>query len=201
MKREIFNFEQCSPEWFDIRKGCITASEFKTVLAKGKGGKESKQRRTYMLKLAGEILTGQPAESYTNPYMERGKEIEQEARSLYEFITGNTVEQVGFIKWGDVGYSPDGLVDDGLIEIKTKTAHLQLDLLLSNKVPSEHIAQLQGGMWVSDKKWIDFMSYWPGLPPFIKRVERDEIYISRLKEQVEEFSKELSNICEKIRTI
>jgi predicted phage-related endonuclease len=164
-------------------------------MAKGQG----KTRKTYMLKLAGEILTGEPQEQFTNVHTERGNELEPEVLELYQIQTGNDVKECGFIKTTSAGYSPDGLIDDnGLIEIKTRLPHLQIELLLADKVPSEHIAQIQGGLWVSGRDWCDFVSYCPGLPMFIKRVYRDEDKISDISTAIDKFNAELNVIVEKI---
>ncbi len=193
---QVFNCEQGTPEWKAARLGIPTASEFHTVLAKGKGI----TRQTYMNKLAGEILTGEQMYSYSNDHMERGKVMEDEARKLYVLVTDADVKQVGFLRRGDIGASPDSMIDEeGLLEIKTKLAHLQIECLKERQVPSEHMAQLQGQLFVSQRKWVDFVSYWPGLPIFIKRVPRDETYIARIKVEVEAFNKELATLVEQIR--
>src|SRR5437868_9689470 len=192
MDLQLFDCEQGTPEWYAARAGIPTASEFDTVLAKGKGGGESKTRRTYMLKLIGERITGAPMYSYSNDHMERGKEMEQEARDLYAMLSDVEPLRVGFMRRGDAGASPDSLVgDNGLLEIKTTLAHLQLDCLLNDELPSEHKAQCQGQLWISGREWVDFVSYWPGLPLFGKRVFRDEPYIARLKVEVDAFNSEM----------
>jgi hypothetical protein len=100
-------------------------------MAKGKDGGKSLTRKTYMLKLAGEILTGEPMESYSNEHMERGKEQEAEAREAYELMKDVDCQQVGFIVNGDKGCSPDSLIgDDGGLEIKTALPHIQVERLL-----------------------------------------------------------------------
>lgn len=202
MSPQIFDFEQGSPEWFAARMGLPTASEFATVLrTKGKAADgSSKERRTYMLKLAGEILTGEPMESYTNAHMERGKIMEDEARELYQFAHEAEVQRVGFITNGPKGCSPDSLIGDkGGLEIKTALPHIQIDRLLRDEVPAEHVPQVQGGLWVAEREWWDFCSYWPKLPLFVKRVYRDEAYIKRLAEGVEQFNEELAALVETIR--
>lgn len=197
---EIINCDQGSPDWFAARAGIVTASEFQTLLMKGKGGGESATRRTYMRKLAGEIITGEPMESFTNAHMERGKVMEQEARDLYAFMTDAEPVQVGFIKSGRKGASPDSLVgDNGGLEIKTRLPHLMIELLESGEVPSEHVAQIQGGMWVAEREWWDFVAYWPKLPLFVKRVYRDESYIKALAAAVDQFNDELDAIVARIR--
>lgn len=193
MELQIFDYEQGSADWYQVRLGLATASEFATVMASGKGGGESKTRRTYMLKLLGERLTGQPAENYSNQYMERGKVMEAEARELYALVTGNECRQVGFIRRGDTGCSPDSLIgDDGVLEVKTRTPHLQLDTLLRDEIPPEYLPQLNGQLWVSGRAWVDVLCYWPGLPPLIKRVTRKESELNAIAVAVGQFNQELA---------
>ncbi len=169
-------------------------------MAKGKGGTESKTRRTYMLKLAGEIITGEPMESFTNAHMERGKTMEDDARLAYAEREGVEAEQVGFISNGAKGCSPDCLIGtDGAAEIKSKLPHLQLDVLLSDRVPPEHKAQCQGVLWVAEREWIDFISYWPKLPLFVKRMYRDEEYIEHLSSEIDRFNEELAALVDSVK--
>jgi len=192
---EVFNCEQGTPEWFECRLGIPTASMFSAVLAKGQG----KTRRTYMLKLLGERMTGELQDNYSNGHMDRGKEMEDEARDAYAFMKDVEPESVGFIRNGEKGCSPDSLVGDGLLEIKTKLPHLQLEVLDKDALPSEHKAQVQGQIWVAEREWCDFVSYWPKLPLFIKRVYRDEDYIKTLSEEVDRFLSDMSDLEGKIK--
>lgn len=197
---EVLDMEQGSPEWYQARLGIVTASEFATVMAQGRGGGDSKTRRTYMLKLMGERLTGEPAYHYQNDHMERGKGMEAEARDMYVFLSDLEPRQVGFIRNGKVGCSPDSLIgNDGMLEIKTKLAHLQLDVLLSDAFPSEHVAQVQGQLWVAEREWCDFVSYWPKLKPFTKRVYRDEAYIKNLETAVAIFENEMAALLDRLQ--
>lgn len=197
MTVEIITCEQGTDEWRQARAGIPTASEFSTVLAKGEG----KTRRAYMLKLAGEILTGEPMESYTNAHMERGKAMEDEARDLYIFTQGVDLTRVGFIRNGDKGCSPDSLIgDNGGLEIKTALPHIQIERLLKNELPSEHKAQVQGSMWVSERDCWDFVSYWPNLPMLRVQVRRDDAYIANLAGEVARFNDELARTVEQIRS-
>jgi putative phage-type endonuclease len=193
----IHNCEQGTPEWFACRAGLPTASEFATVMAKGRGGGESVTRRKYMLTLLGERLTGEVAETYSNGHMERGKVMEQEARDLYQFRTDNELSQVGFVRNDEIaaGASPDSLIgEDGLLEIKTALPHIQLERLLSDSLPAEHKAQVQGQLLVTGRQWVDFISYWPKLPLFRVQVERDEPYIATLKQAIADFNGELAEL-------
>lgn len=202
---EILTMEQGTPEWFEARRGLVTASEFSTVLAKGRSGAESKTRTTYMRKLAGEIITNEPMETFSNAHMERGKVMEADARSAYELLRDVEVMPVGFIR--DLGLgagaSPDGLVGDhGGVEIKTKLPHLLIECYeRGDACPPEHLAQVQGSMWIARRKWWDFVAYWPGMPLFHVRVERDEAYIEELAQEVRAFNAQLARMVGKIRVM
>ncbi len=200
MPIQITDCDQGSDDWFRARMGIPTASEFSTVMAVGKGGAASTTRTTYMYKLAGEIVTGRPMTTYTNSYMERGKEWEPEARDLYALLEGVEPRQVGFIRNFGAGCSPDALVgDDGGLEIKTAEPHIQIDRLLRGTLPSDHKAQVQGAMWVTERDWWDFVSYCRDMRPLIIRVPRDDLYIATLAEAVARFNDELAALVEKIR--
>src|SRR5689334_5742820 len=108
----IFDCVQNSKEWFEARRGIPTASEFDSIVKKLKNGGYSEKRKDYLHKLAGEIYTGDLAEMIVAKNLERGKAFEEEARDGYSFISGNDVKTVGFVRNGDVGCSPDGLIDD-----------------------------------------------------------------------------------------
>ena len=188
---QIFDCAQGSPEWFQCRMGIPTASEFATCMASGRGGGDSKTCRTYMLKLAGEILTGRPTENYSNGFMERGHEQEPDARSKYAFLANVEPQIVGFIRRGD----------KGALEIKSKAAHLQIDLLDRDEFPPEHRAQCQGVLWVAEREWIDLACYCPDLPLFVKREYRDDLYIRKMAESVRIFNEELAELVAKIRAM
>lgn len=198
---QLIQCDQGSPEWFAARKGIPTASEFHQILTppKSRGG-EAKTRRTYMHKLAAEILTGELTERVSTPDMERGKAWEDEARDAYCFVSGEMCQRVGFVRNGDVGASPDSLIDDiGGLEIKTAKNHIQIDRLLKDELPDEHKAQVQGNLWICERDWWDFCSYCPKLPPFIKRIYRDDGFIANLAGAIRQFNDELAETVEKIR--
>jgi hypothetical protein len=199
---EISDCDQGTPEWFAARAGVPTASEFSTVMAKGKDGGASVTRGKYLRQLAGEILTGEVApEGYSNAHMERGKLMEAEARTLYAFMHDVEPMQVGFIRNGRKGGSPDSLIGaDGGLEIKTAIPAVQIERLQRGGLPAEHKAQVQGNLWVAEREWWDFVSYWPKLPPLIVRVYRDETYIAQLSKAVDAFNEELDAIVAAVRT-
>lgn len=197
---EIFNCEQGTPEWFAARAGIPTASMFGTVLAKGEG----KTRLSYMIKLAGEIISGQPMESFSNEHTERGNEEESIARDLYAFQTGVQYERVGFIRDGRSGASPDCLIgDDGGAEIKSRLVHIQTELFAKGELPSAVKPQIQGLMWKSRRRWWDYVSYCSKMPApyrlFILRVSRDESYIQKLATEIDRFNADLDAMVAQIR--
>lgn len=194
---EIINCTQGEPEWFQHRCGIPTASMFSTMMAGGKGATRTK----YLYEKAGEIITGEPAEGFKgNVHTGRGHEHEPIARALYEAQTGNEVDECGFMLADyKAGYSPDGLVSEsGLIEIKSKLPHLQIEILLKDEVPASHKKQVQGGLLISEKEWLDFVIYSPGLPLFVKRCYRDEELIDTIRSQIDKFNDDLNEIVEKI---
>jgi putative phage-type endonuclease len=199
---QIFNCEQGTPEWFACRAGIPTASEFDTIMANGRSGGPSATRRKYMLKLIGEKLTGEVQDGFSNSHTDRGHAMEPDARNLYAMIKGVEPVPVGFMRRGLAGASPDSLVgDSGLLEIKTKLPHLHLEVLLSDEMPSEHRAQVQGQLWISGREYCDFVSYWPGLFPFIKRVYRDESFIENIAVAVYKFIDEMEELTQRFSNL
>lgn len=198
---QIFDCDQGTPEWHAARAGIVTASVFSTVLAQGRGGGPSETRKKLLYQLAAERITGEHVPTWNgNAHTERGKAMEDQVRDLYEATSAHPVRQVGFIRRGNIGASPDSLVgDDGLLEIKTKLPHLQIEAVMAGVLPSEHVAQVQGQLLVTGRQWCDFRSYWPGLPQLRVRVYRDLAYLSTLNAALAQFNHELDQLVEKIR--
>ena len=198
---------QGSDAWFAARLGKATASSFKKVLAKIKTG-EAADRRNYRAQLVCERLTGRKADSYTNEAMRWGIEQEPFARIAYIAATGAIVQEVGFVDHPELmaGCSPDGLVsDDGLIEIKCPTQATHIETLKAQKIPSDHIPQVQGQIWITGRKWCDFISYHPefpeGLQLFVVRVQRDDEYIKELETEVSKFLAEVDAEVETLKQL
>lgn len=185
--------EQGAEEWLEARLGIVTMSRVKDLLVNGKDPSGfGSSALSYMHELIGERMTGEPVGWAGNAHTERGHEMEPLARELYQEATGEEPHEVGIILNHGVGYSPDGLIgDSGALEIKTKLPKLQVEVLLAGEVPKEHMAQIQGGLWVAEREWLDFVSYWPGMPLFVKRAYRDEKMISLIEQRVEAFYQEL----------
>ena len=194
----VINCEQGSDEWRVRRAGNATASEFSSILAKGQG----KMRASYLRRIVAERLTGVPAETYKNGNMERGHELEPLARAAYEVSQDVMVDTVGLILHDTlmVGASPDGLVGKGGVEIKSVLPTTQVETLMGGHVPTEHIPQVQGNIWIAETDWWDFVSYCPEMPNhlqlFVVRVNRDEKYIATLKAEIERFLEDVESTLE-----
>ncbi|BAM66457.1 hypothetical protein [Xanthomonas citri phage CP2] len=201
---QIFeDLEQGTPEWHAARCGVVTASVFHTVLAKGRNGAPSETRKKLLYQLAAETITGEYVPTWDgNKHTERGHVMEPQVRDLYMATSDHECRQVGFMRRGRIGCSPDTLVgDDGLLEIKTKLPHLQIEAVLAGKLPSEHVAQVQGQLLVSGRQWCDFRSYWPGLPELRVRVHRDLAYLSTLNQELQQFIRELDALVAQIKAM
>ena len=193
---EVFDLPQKSEEWFAARRGVPTASNFATILASGDG------RRTLLYKLAGERKTEETATSFTNDAMERGNEMEAEARSWYALTQNVEPALIGFIKNGKCGGSPDALIGaDGILEIKTAEPHILIPMLESGKFPNKHYAQCQGNLMVSERQWCDLLVYWPKMPKLLVRCERDEMYIDALRDAIDVFDLDLRRLVTKLKTM
>ena len=156
----IKDIEQGSQEWLQLRLGVATASNFDKIITSA--GVESKTLKEYAFELASDSLLTEPEASFQSEAMIRGNQLEEEARSYYSFVTDNKVEEVTFIKKGNIGYSPDGLIsDNGLVEIKCPLKKNHLKYLIDNKLPTKYKAQVQGGLYISEREYCDFISYHP----------------------------------------
>jgi putative phage-type endonuclease len=184
---------QRSPEWFAARCGKVTASRVADIIAKTKTG-ASASRENYLAQLVCERMTGKPAESYSNSAMQWGTDTEPFARAAYEARMDLLVTEVGFIDhpWIPMfGASPDGLANEGMVEIKCPNTATHIDTLLSQTVPAKYITQMMSQMACADRPWCDFVSFDPRLPErhqlFIKRINYDPEMVNLLENSVIQF--------------
>lgn len=185
---------QRTDKWFNDRLGKATASNFKHILAQGRGI----SREKYKAELVRQRLTGQYESRYRGEEMDWGADTEDLAKLTYERHTGRTIDDCGFIDHTKLkaGASPDGLVGkDGIVEIKCPDTSTHQATIKANKVPTEYAKQIQGQLWITGRKWCDFISFDPEMPPssqlFVKRVHRDEKVIGLIEFQVTKFLKEV----------
>ena len=168
------DLDQGSEEWLRQRLGIITASEMKLILTPTLKVANNDKTRQHIYTLLSQRITDHIEPQYIGDDMLRGMEDEITARDLYsehyEPATecGFVTRQIGNVT---VGYSPDGLVgDDGGIEIKSRLPKYQVQTIVEDETPLEYWLQLQTGLFVTQREWIDFVSYSGGLPMFVKRM-------------------------------
>lgn len=189
----IHNVEQRSPEWFELRKGIPTASQFDKIITSQ--GNDSAQAEAYLVALLAELAGEESASSFAGSYWtERGIALEDRATRRYEQVARNKTTKVGFVTdFGrTMGCSPDRLVGtDGLLEVKCPAPHTHEQYLRKQQIDTRYFPQVQGQLLITGRRWVDFFSYDPDQPHFLVRVFRNEPYIATLKQLLSNFSKEL----------
>lgn len=195
---------QGEPEWHKARAGVFTASTFGCVLTPSTL-RLSASAQDLENQIIAEILTGDPIEDEEGfggtLWTERGKALEPKAIELYELITGEETQRVGFITNDEktIGGSPDRLIGvDGGLEIKCLKPKNHVALFRKRELEKDHMPQIQGLMMVTGRKWWDVMGYHPKMPPVIIRVERDVLYIAKLEAALNQMVK---NVAEMVSTL
>ena len=193
MSYRLIQCEQGTAEWLQARSGVITASRFKDAVDTLKNGHPTAKSVSYAAQVSIERVSGKPSdEGFSTWQMRRGTELEPLARMEYEVETGNLASESGIAVTEDnvFGYSTDGFVgDDGLIEIKCPASPEKIIQIWSTGDLSEYIHQIQGGMWITGRKWCDFIMYCPQLETvgkqlFLRRIERDDSFIDEMVEKL-----------------
>lgn len=186
----IIDGPQYDANWWALRRGVPSASEFHNIITAAKG-EPSKSQLPYICRLIADKLSlsyGE-VEEHVSAAMAKGSETEPEARRWYSFQHDVDVREVCmcFSECGRFSCSPDGLIgEDGVLELKCPLPHTHVAWLLDNKLPDDHKQQVHGQLVVTGRKYVDFMSYAPGIPPFLIRVEPDE-YTDKLRGALEPF--------------
>lgn len=205
-RRALSRIDQLSAEWFAARTGRVTASNVAKALSRltrksgAKGvGEPSATCDRYRIQVIAETLTGIPVENYVSPAMDEGRELEPVAVAEYEFQMGLEAEKTGL--WvhpliDRFAASPDRLVgEDGLLEVKCPLPTTHIEYLIAGVMPAEYVDQVQSELACSERKWADFVSFCPVMPPDLKmfrvRVERDEERIHQIEEGVVRFLEEV----------
>ena len=170
------------------------------------GALYQKCRENYMWDLVATRLTGMMPDRFVSRAMEFGIEHEATAVAAYEEHVNGLVESVGFafhpeIKW--FGSSPDGLLDDGCIEVKCPNSATHLRYIVDGCVPDEHIPQMKAVMSCTERQWCDFVSFDPRMPKelrlFVRRLERDEPMIREMEEEVVKFLTEAEHLLQVVK--
>jgi hypothetical protein len=199
---------QGGDDWFKLRRGIPTASCFNKIITPT--GKLSTQADEYAHLLLAEIITGENLDKFPPTYwMERGSMLEPEAAELYAFETGHILGPGGFMTddKGRWGASPDRLILDGndkaigSIEIKCPAPWTHVKNLLCPSIDNQYIPQVQGQMLIGDLDFVDWFSYHPEMPPSNIHIERDEKFIEKLSDALENFTKIMNVKVEKLKEI
>ena len=185
--------EQGSDEWFAAKVGVASSSSFDRIVTAS--GKPSTQADDYMYELIAEYVTGEKKFIKPSYWMERGTNMEPQARAMYELIQGVIVEQVGFVYRNGqklIGCSPDGFPSSikGL-EIKCPAPLNHISYLLQAVCPKQYLPQVQGSMWITGMKKWDFMSFHPDYDSLIITIERDQKWMDFLDGILPPFVKRL----------
>lgn len=181
MSYKTHNLEQGTQEWYEVRKAKLTASRAQAIGNNGKG------LETYVFELMADYYSQAEKEQFTSKDTERGNELEEYAREMYELEQGVSVEQVGFIESDKhVGCSPDGLVGkDGLLEIKclNDVKHYKLLVKGEKEIDSQYLWQVQMQLLITGRKWCDLMFYNPNFKESTKifRIEPDKTKQAKLE--------------------
>ena len=197
---EYPDLEQGSDEWLEVRRGIVTASTVGKLLTETGRVANNDTSRRHTLTLVAERITGDIEPVFVNEDMLRGQLDEPIARDLYaKHFATEPVTTTGFMvrdDWGfPIGASPDGLVgDNGGLEVKCPRAKGHIATILADEVPAHHMAQIQGCLLVSGREWWDFMSYFGGLPPYVKRVYADPKWAEAIVNAVERFEENAADM-------
>ena len=193
----IDDIEQGTPEWKLLKAGVISASNLHKIIS-AVNGEYSKQADKYVIKLISERLTGEVDDDYTNAYMERGREMEAEARDWYRMTHSEAVRQVGFVFRDEsrlVGCSPDGLMEDRGFETKCVIGSTMVSYLLGDEqsIVNEYKQQVQGGMWITGFDYWELLIYHPSFDPLLITVKRDDYYCRKIEMAVARTLKDMND--------
>ena len=194
---------QGTDEWRQARLGMVTASEVDKLLTSTLKIASNASSRGLAATLTAERITGHVDVGYESADMWRGHVDEPAAREVYSEHHA-PVTEVGLMvrDFGDykLGYSPDGLVGEcGLIEIKSRLQKVHLQTVLSDSVPTECMGQLQCGLLVSGRAWIDYVSYCGGMPLWVKRVTPDPKWLDAIVQAVAKFESNAAAMASRYR--
>jgi len=198
MIKYYHEIEQGTPEWHELRMGVLTSTAIKTLITPTGKLADNDKTRAHVYEVAAQRITGRTENTFLSFDMMRGHTEEIISRDLYSkhyapvtecgFITNDSL---GFA----VGYSPDGLVgEDGIIEIKSAKARIQVERITDGGIPNEHYAQVQTGLWVTGRKWCDFISYSNGMRMMVVRVNADPDYHALIESAAIAFEAKVNDV-------
>jgi hypothetical protein len=203
MIRYYHDIEQGSEEWHALRCGIPTASEIRLMITQTLKPASNDKERAHLFELLGQRITQLHRAEIHRAGRHVAAATKTKSRRASRYSENFApVDSCGFITNDDhgfvIGYSPDGLVgNEGLIECKSRRQKFQVETILADKVPDEYMLQIQTGLLVTGREWLDFVSYCAGLPMFIKRVFPDEKYQDAIIAAATDFERRLQEAQQK----
>ena len=191
--------EQGSQEWLEARAGSLGASQVADALATTKSGWGA-SRANVRAQLVRERLTGKPTETFCSAAMQRGKDLEPQARAMYAFQTGYDIAEIAIVKHPKIEgshCSPDGLCGEaGMLEIKCCGDARHFEILQGDNPEDRYVKQCRWQMAVTGRKWVDLAYFNPDWPAemqlVVHRIERVESEIEEMEAEVAKFLTEVS---------
>lgn len=196
MKFTWHDIEQRTPEWFALRLGIPTASNFHKILTP-KTLKLSESRNKYRNQLLAEWMTGTPhQDDYLSKSMEAGIDNEDRARAAYEMIVDAETTRPGFFTAYDgmAGASPDALLEPSTdLEIKCRELHTQIGwaLMTDDSERQDHRIQCQGRLLIEQREWSHLWNFNQQMAIPVLKSPRDERVISAIDQALRQFIDEL----------
>lgn len=202
----MLDLVQGSPEWLAARAGSLGASQIADALARTQKGWGA-SRANVKARLVTERITGRPVESFVTPAMQRGTDLEPQARAMYSFQSGYDVSEIGIVLHPTVRgshCSPDGLcADDGLVEIKCCGAARHIEMLTGSAPEDRYIKQCVWQMACTDRRWTDLAYFNPELPEemqlVVHRIERNDTVIAEMEAEIAAFLGEVDETVAELR--
>lgn len=203
----MLDMEQGSEAWLAARAGSLGASQVADALATTKSGWGA-SRATVRAQLVRERLTGKPTETFCSAAMQRGKDLEPQARAMYAFQTGHDVTEIAIVRHPSIEgshCSPDGLCGEtGMLEIKCCGDARHFEILEGDEPEARYVKQCLWQMATTGRAWVDLAYFNPDWPAemqlAIRRIERDDKAISEMEAEVRKFLAEVTTAEAKLRS-
>lgn len=195
---KFHNVEQGTEEWFALRQGKFTASCIKDLFM----GSTTAGYEKAIYKVVFERLSGKRVESeFKSSYMQRGNDLEEEARQHYSLVTFNKVDNGGFFEFDEwTGASPDGLVaDNGILEIKCPAYNTMINYLIKKELPKEYYYQVHSQLLITGREYCDFFAYHPDMESFVLTVNRDEKICKEIEKKLKESVLKVKSIIKQLQ--
>lgn len=200
---KVHDIKQRSDEWYEIRRGCLSASMANRIITAE--GKRSNSIQDVINEMVAQRITGEINEIPVTEAMQHGIDTEDEAVKFFEFANDVTVQKIGFVTIDKpdvrIGCSPDGIIKETkhLLEVKCPQAKKQIKVLRDAKLPTEYKAQTQMQLYVCNAEKLEFISYHPKSIALMVSVERDDVFLHCLKNLLDEANDKINELTEQLR--